>query len=143
MFCDVVESTELSGRWDPETYRYLMGDYRSACQEVIEGQFEGKIVQLKGDGILSLFGFPVAHENDAERAVRAALALVRAVQNLSARGAESSSLDVRVGVHHGPLYVDLERAGRLRARGQRRRAPAEHRRAGDRRGLRGGPGTDR
>jgi class 3 adenylate cyclase/tetratricopeptide (TPR) repeat protein len=108
MFCDVVESTELSGRWDPETYRYLMGDYRSACQEVIENQFEGSIVQLKGDGILSIFGFPVAHENDAERAVRAALALVRAVHNLSARGTESSSLDVRVGVHHGPLYVDLD-----------------------------------
>jgi class 3 adenylate cyclase/tetratricopeptide (TPR) repeat protein len=108
MFSDVVESTELSGRWDPETYRGLMGDYRSACREVIEAQFEGHIVQLTGDGILSIFGFPVAHENDAERAVRAALALVRAVENLSARGAVESRLDVRVAVHHGPLYVDFD-----------------------------------
>ena len=107
MYSDVVESTELSGRWDPETYRGLMGDYRSACREVIETRFEGHIVQIKGDGILSVFGFPVAHENDAERAVRAGLALVRAVENLSSRGAADSRLGVRVGVHNGPLYVDF------------------------------------
>ena len=69
MFCDVVGSTELSGRQDPESYRELMRGYREACREVIEDQFEGHIVQLKGDGALSTFGFPVAHENDAERAV--------------------------------------------------------------------------
>jgi class 3 adenylate cyclase/tetratricopeptide (TPR) repeat protein len=108
LFSDVVESTELSGRWDPETYRGLMGDYRSACKEVIEVRFEGHIVQVKGDGILAIFGFPVAHENDAERAVRAALALVRAVANLSARDAVDARLGVRVGVHHGPLYVDFD-----------------------------------
>src|SRR5262249_440579 len=85
LFCDVVGSTELSGRWEPETYRELMGRYRSACREVIESEFEGHIVQIKGDGILAVFGFPVAHENDAERAVRAGLALVRAVETLSPR----------------------------------------------------------
>ncbi len=108
LFSDVVESTELSGRWDPETYRGLMGDYRSACREVIEARFEGHIVQVKGDGILAIFGFPVAHENDAERAVRAGLALVRAVANLSARDGVDTQLGVRVGVHHGPLYVDFD-----------------------------------
>ena len=108
IFSDVVESTELSGRWDPETYRGLMGDYRSACREVIEARFEGHIVQVKGDGILAIFGFPVAHENDAERAVRAGLALVRAVANLSARDGVDTQLGVRVGVHHGPLYVDFD-----------------------------------
>ncbi len=108
LFSDVVESTELSGRWDPETYRELMRDYRSACREVIEARFEGHIVQVKGDGILAIFGFPVAHENDSERAVRAALALVRAVANLSARDAVDAQLGVRVGVHHGPLYVDFD-----------------------------------
>jgi class 3 adenylate cyclase len=110
MFCDVVGSTELSGRWEPETYRELMRGYRAACREVIESQFEGHIVQLKGDGILSIFGFPVAHENDTERGVRAGLTLVRAVRNLSAARdtTASHSLDVRVAVHNGPLYVDFD-----------------------------------
>jgi class 3 adenylate cyclase len=105
MFCDVVGSTELSGRLEPETYRELMRGYRAACRDVIEARFEGHIVQLKGDGTLSTFGFPVAHENDAERAVRAGLALVRAVRALTSAAGES--LDVRVAVHHGPVYLDL------------------------------------
>ncbi len=110
MFCDVVGSTELSGRWEPEAYRELMRGYRTACRDVIESRFEGHIVQLKGDGILSIFGFPVAHENDAERGVRAGLALVRAVRNLSSTSGSSApqSLDIRVAVHHGPLYVDFD-----------------------------------
>jgi len=110
MFCDVVGSTELSGRSEPETYRELMRGYRAACRDVIESRFEGHIVQLKGDGILSIFGFPVAHENDAERAVRAALALVRAVRDLSPTRAVPAAqpLDIRVAVHNGPLYVDFD-----------------------------------
>jgi class 3 adenylate cyclase len=108
MFCDVVGSTELSGRCEPEAYRELMGEYRAACREVIESRFEGHIVQIKGDGILSAFGFPVAHENDAERAVRAGLALVRAVRSLRPRGSTGERLDVRVSVHHGPVYVDID-----------------------------------
>lgn len=106
MYCDVVGSTELSGRWEPETYRELMRGYRAACREVIESRFEGHIVQVKGDGILSVFGFPAAHENDAERAVRAALALVPAVRELSARDA-GEPLEIRAAVHNGPLYVDF------------------------------------
>ena len=108
MFCDVVGSTELSGRWEPEAYRELMASYHSACREVVESEFDGHIVQIKGDGILSVFGFPVAHENDAERAVRAGLALVRAVRNLSPREEAADPLDIRVAVHHGPLYVDFD-----------------------------------
>src|SRR5919198_6319507 len=96
MFCDVVGSTELSGRQEPETYRELMRGYRAACRDVIESRFEGHIVVLKGDGTLSVFGFPMAHENDAERAVRAGLALVRAVHDLSTSAAAGESLDVRV-----------------------------------------------
>lgn len=106
MFCDVVGSTELSGRQEPETYRELMRGYRAACRDVIESRFEGHIVQLKGDGTLSTFGFPVAHENDAERAVRAGLALVRAVRELTSTTGEP--LDVRVAVHHGPVYLDFD-----------------------------------
>ncbi len=109
MFCDVVGSTELSGRWEPEPYRELMTSYRSVCREVIETEFEGHIVNFTGDGILAVFGFPVAHENDTERAVRAGLALVRAVGRLSSGNANAEqSLEVRVAVHHGPLYVDLD-----------------------------------
>ncbi len=105
MFCDVVGSTELSGRQDPETYRELMRGFRAACRDVIESRFEGHIVYLKGDGTLATFGFPLAHENDAERAVRAGLALVRAVHKL--RPAAGEPLDVRVAVHHGPVYLDF------------------------------------
>jgi class 3 adenylate cyclase/tetratricopeptide (TPR) repeat protein len=109
MFCDVVGSTELSGRWEPEAYRELMTRYRSACREVIESEFEGHIVQIKGDGILAVFGFPVAHENDAERAVRAGLALVSAVGKLSPSDTSvEQPLEIRVGVHNGPLYVDFD-----------------------------------
>jgi class 3 adenylate cyclase len=109
LFCDVVGSTELSGQWEPEAYRELMTRYRTACREVIESEFEGHIVQIKGDGILAVFGFPVAHENDSERAVRAGLALVRAVGRLSPREANiDQSLQIRVAVHHGPLYVDFD-----------------------------------
>ena len=110
MFSDVVGSTELSGRLEPEAYRELMGRYRAACRDVIESRYEGHIVNEKGDGTLSIFGFPVAHENDAERAVRAGLALVRAVHDLSAINASTTGepLDVRVAVHHGPVYLDFD-----------------------------------
>jgi class 3 adenylate cyclase/tetratricopeptide (TPR) repeat protein len=109
VFCDVVGSTELAGRWEPETYRELMGRYRSVCRKVIESEFEGHIVQIKGDGILAVFGFPVAHENDAERAVRAGLALVRTVETLSPREAKvDQSLAIRIAVHNGPLFVDFD-----------------------------------
>jgi len=110
MYCDLVGSTELSGRWEPEAYRELMRRYRTACREVIESRFEGHIVQFKGDGILSIFGFPVAHENDAERGVRAGLALVRTVHDLSlpSDSTAGQSLEVRVAIHHGPLYVDFD-----------------------------------
>jgi class 3 adenylate cyclase len=106
MFCDLVGSTELSGRHEPETYRQHVRTYRAACRDVIEARFEGHIVQFKGDGTLAAFGFPVAHENDTERAVRAGLALVRAVRDL--RPPTGERLDVRVGVHHGPVYIDLD-----------------------------------
>jgi class 3 adenylate cyclase/tetratricopeptide (TPR) repeat protein len=109
MFCDVVGSTELSTRWEPEAYRELIRGYRAVCRDVIESQFEGHIVQIKGDGVLAVFGFPVAHENDAERAVRAARALVRAVHDLSASDKNPDrSLEVRAAVHRGPLYVDFD-----------------------------------
>jgi len=67
MYCDIVGSTELSGRLEPETYRGLMQGYLEVSREVIENLFDGHIVRIKGDGALSIFGYPTAHENDAER----------------------------------------------------------------------------
>ena len=107
MYCDVVGSTELSRVHSLEAYHDLMEGYRRACVDVIEQRFEGHIVHYKGDGVLSAFGYPVAHENDAERAVRAALALVEAVGEV--RSAETGeALALRVGVHNGTVYRKLD-----------------------------------
>jgi class 3 adenylate cyclase len=109
MYCDVVGSTELSSRLEPETYRELLRAYRDACRDIIETRFDGHILRIKGDGALSIFGFPAAHENDAERAVRAGLALVQTVRELP--GASSTAgepLELRVGIHHGPVYLDFD-----------------------------------
>ena len=110
MYCDIVNSTELSGRLEPETYRELLRGYRDVSREVIEDRFDGHIVRIKGDGALSIFGYPAAHENDAERAVRAGLELVQAVPELRAvtRAAAGESLELRVGIHHGPVYLDFD-----------------------------------
>jgi class 3 adenylate cyclase len=109
MYCDVVGSTELSGRLEPETYRELLRAYRHTCRDIIETRFDGHILRIKGDGALSIFGFPAAHENDAERAVRAGLALVQAVGELrEGSSTAGESLELRVGIHHGPVYLDFD-----------------------------------
>jgi class 3 adenylate cyclase/tetratricopeptide (TPR) repeat protein len=109
MFCDVVGSTELSARLELEAYLELIRRYRVACREVVESRFDGHVVNWKGDGAMVAFGFPVAHENDAERAVRAGLALVEAVHELSdeTQSTIGEALDVRVGVHHGDVMADF------------------------------------
>src|SRR5439155_24890380 len=84
-----------------------MAKYPPRRPGVVESEIHGQIVPIKGEGIPLVFGFPVAHENDAERAVRAGLALVRAVRNLSPRDRAADPLEIRVAVHHGPLYVDF------------------------------------
>src|SRR5215510_620339 len=70
MFCDVVDSTTLSGQLDPEEYRDVLRAYQAACVEAIQ-RFDGYIAQHLGDGLLVYFGFPVAHEDDAQRAILA------------------------------------------------------------------------
>ena len=105
MYSDLVGSTELSGRLEPETYMGLLRDYRAVCRNVIETRFGGHVLHDKGDGALSVFGFPVAHENDAERAVRAGLALVRSIAALGADRGEA--LAMRVGVHKGTVLIEL------------------------------------
>jgi class 3 adenylate cyclase len=79
MFCDLVDSTALSARLDPEDLREVVRTYQQACAEVIS-RFEGHIAQYLGDGLLVYFGYPRAHEDDARRAVRAGLEIVQALQ---------------------------------------------------------------
>src|SRR5919108_5890137 len=72
MFCDLVDSTKLSSQLDPEEYRDMVRAYQHVCSEVIT-RFDGHIAQLLGDGLLVYFGYPQAHEDDAQRAVRTGL----------------------------------------------------------------------
>src|SRR5499427_8615207 len=81
MFCDIVGSTALSTRYDPEDLRELIGGYHRAVAETV-GRFDGFVAKYTGDGVLIYFGYPQAHENDAERAVSAALAVIEAVGRL-------------------------------------------------------------
>jgi class 3 adenylate cyclase len=93
MFCDLVGSTALSTRHDPEDLRELIGDYHRAVADTV-GHFDGFVAKYMGDGVLLYFGYPQAHEDDAERAVRAGLAVIEAVRQLPAR----EDLSVRLGI---------------------------------------------
>src|SRR5215468_10565498 len=77
MFCDLVDSTKLSSQLDPEEYREVVRAYQFVCSEVIT-RFDGHIAQLLGDGLLVYFGYPHAHEDDAQRAVRTGLGILAA-----------------------------------------------------------------
>jgi predicted ATPase/class 3 adenylate cyclase len=102
MFCDLVGSSALSARLDPEDLRRVIGAYHICIAEVI-GRYEGIIARYMGDGVLAYFGYPQAHEDDAEEATRAGLALVDAVANLQTDiGAE---LQVRIGIATGTVVV--------------------------------------
>ena len=101
MFCDLVGSTALAAQLDPEDMRNLIAAYHSCIAEVI-GRHQGKIARYMGDGVLVYFGYPQAHEDDAEQAVRAALALVVAVANIRDVVAP---LKVRIGIATGIVIV--------------------------------------
>src|SRR5262249_35246441 len=79
MFCDLVGSTALSAQLDPEELREVVGTYQETCTEVVR-RYDGYIAQHLGDGLLVYFGYPVAHEDDAQRAVRAGLDIITAIQ---------------------------------------------------------------
>src|SRR5947209_16960454 len=102
MFCDLVGSTELSARLDPEDMGQLVALFHHRIAEVIDG-YQGIVARYMGDGVLAYFGYPQAHEDDAEQAVRAGLALVEAVPNLRTGG--DTSLQVRVGIATGIAVV--------------------------------------
>ena len=101
LFCDLVGSTELSQRLDPEQYRELVRVYQAACSEVVS-RFDGHIAQYLGDGLLVYFGYPKAHEDDAQRSVRAGLGIIDSVSRLLV---SCGALEVRVGIHTGMVVV--------------------------------------
>ncbi|HZU90438.1 MAG TPA: adenylate/guanylate cyclase domain-containing protein, partial [Stellaceae bacterium] len=102
MFCDLVGSTALSVRFDPEELREEIRAYQNAVSAVV-ARYDGFVAKYMGDGVLAYFGYPRAHEDDAERAVRAGLDIAAAVMRLTTRGTEP--LAVRIGIATGLVVV--------------------------------------
>src|SRR5271156_3804535 len=109
MFADLVDSTALSTRLEPEAYRTLVGGYRGEVRRVVD-RYEGHISSIKGDGLLVVFGHPTAHEDDVRRAVAAGLDITRAVAQLSEQAERKFgvAINVRVGIHRGLVYLDTD-----------------------------------
>jgi len=106
MFCDLVDYTPLSETLDPEELREVVRAYQQTSAEVIQ-RFEGHIVQYLGDGLLVYFGWPQAHDNDAQRAVQAGLGILAAVETLNTwlERDKGLRLGIRVGIHTGLVVV--------------------------------------
>ena len=107
MFCDLVGSTGISAQLDAEEWRDLVGSYLDAASAAV-AEMGGHVAKKLGDGLLALFGYPLAHENDVERAVRAALSIQRALNELNCKnaGTGKSELIARIGLEAGPVVVD-------------------------------------
>jgi class 3 adenylate cyclase len=115
MFCDLVGSTAMSARLDPEDMREIIAAYHTCCASLIERN-GGFVAKYMGDGVLAYFGYPLAHEHDAERAVRAGLAIVDAAPQLET--AADAPVHVRVGIATGIVVVgDLLGSGEAQERG--------------------------
>jgi TOMM system kinase/cyclase fusion protein len=106
LFCDLVDSTVLASQLDPEDLREVVRAYQDTCAKVI-ARFEGHIAQYLGDGLLVYFGYPLAHEDDAQRAVRAGLGMVEALGQLNIRLKQERGVElgVRLGIHTGLVVV--------------------------------------
>src|SRR5271169_6459851 len=102
MFCDLVGSTAMSARLDPEDMREVIRAYQDACSGAV-ARYDGFVAKFMGDGVLAYFGFPRAHEDDAERAARAGLDITAVVAKLDTRAKET--LKVRIGVATGIVVV--------------------------------------
>jgi class 3 adenylate cyclase len=110
LFADLVGSTALSARHEPELYRGVIRRYKAVCRDIIEARYGGHISHVAGDGLLAVFGLPTPHENDAARAVLAGLDIVA---ELMAQAADlqrdvGERLDARVAVHKGLVFLDAE-----------------------------------
>jgi class 3 adenylate cyclase len=106
LFCDLVDSTALASQLDPEDLRAVVRAYQAACAEVIQ-RFDGHIAQYLGDGLLVYFGYPQAHEDEVQRAVRSGLGMVEAMGTLNTRLEQEHGvrLAVRLGIHTGLVVV--------------------------------------
>jgi class 3 adenylate cyclase len=106
LFCDLVDSTALSGQLDPEDLRDVVRAYQRVCSEIIT-RFDGHIAQLLGDGLLVYFGYPQAHEDDPHRAVRTGLGMLAAMEDLNSRlrREKGITLALRLGIHTGLVVV--------------------------------------
>ena len=131
MFCDLVGSTSLAAKLDPEDWRNLVGSYLDAASAAVTS-LGGHVLKKLGDGLMALFGYPQAQENDGERAVRAALAIQRALADLNAHNAASGApeLAARIGLESGRVVVDSTgevygEAPNVAARVQSAAAPGE------------------
>src|SRR5262249_8466499 len=102
MFCDLVGSTALSERLDPEELREVVRAYQATCTQVSQ-RYEGHIAQHLGDGLLVCFGYPAAHEDDPQRAVRTGLEISEAVRHLPLH--LPHPLQVRIGIHTGVVVI--------------------------------------
>ncbi len=107
LFADLVDSTALSTQVEPETYRLVVGRYRDLVLRIVN-HYEGHVGSTQGDGLLAVFGHPIAHEDDVRRAVQAGLEITREVARLSeqAKRRFGIEIEVRVGVHRGLVYLD-------------------------------------
>lgn len=102
LFCDLAGSTALSNHLDPEDYRWIMSRYHETVVAAVQ-RFDGFVQQLQGDGVVAYFGYPIAHEHEADRAIRAALAIVDAMAQLDVGSAQR--LQTRIGVASGLVVV--------------------------------------
>jgi class 3 adenylate cyclase len=110
MFCDLVGSTGISAKLDAEDWRDLVGGYLDAASSAVT-EMGGLVAKKLGDGLMALFGYPTAQENDAERAARAALSIQRALAEVNRKNAGSGkpALNARIGIETGPVVVDAAR----------------------------------
>ena len=104
MFCDLADSTAMSTRMDPEDLSQLNQLYQETCSSVIE-EFGGYIARYMGDGVLCYFGYPRAHENDAERSIHAALRIQSRIKEINEEGLMPELMSVRIGIATGPVIV--------------------------------------
>jgi class 3 adenylate cyclase/predicted ATPase len=109
MFCDIVDSTGLSQRVDPEDLQQILSTYKKVCAEGIH-RFSGHVAQHLGDGLLVYFGYPQAHEHDAERALRAGLAILESLAGANVRleADFGEKIAARIGVHSGTMVLGQE-----------------------------------
>ena len=103
LFCDLVGSTEIAARLDPEEWREIVAEYHRAAAEAITS-YGGHVAQYLGDGVMAYFGWPEAHDNDAERAARAGLAILDAISKLNQQSTRPE-LSARIGIDSGAVVV--------------------------------------